>query len=465
MPNRRKPYLALLLCLSLDAYADPKPEIPEVRETVAIDTRQISHEFLGFGTQIWAPELTPKGRQVLADLDIDYVRLSASSGLNTPGDPTPVDSSPEAMDRYIARQFDKNPTRLPATKAAFDFLKSQQIQTVLLIWQAPKEWQPKANQLLPQYLDDYARAWGSTLHYLETHGIRPDFIEIVNEPEGHWSTYVPPDEYNQLVKQVKRELQRRGLGDIGILGPGVGSQTGDKWPAGLDSEGRNALKAWSVHTYEGKYGGAAHNLAPFIAAVRNIQPQKPVYITEYSTKNTVFDGFVTRPNNDPAVAGPIKASYSDHYAVEVFQNTLALINGGANALFYWELGDHNWGINKDWGMIDRQGNPKPVYFALKTLYPRIPDHASVIKPQWQTHAITLSALKAQGKLIVAVANNTRAPVSATLNLSPPPPPGKLGYVSFEGGAAVQKNTAQLGQNRQIEIKLNPQSTLTLDIPY
>jgi len=142
-----------------------------------------------------------------------------------------------------------------------------------------------------------------------------------------------------------------------------------------------------------------------------------------------------------------------------------LINGGANALFYWELGDHSWGINKDWGMIDRQGNPKPVYFALKTLYPRIPDHASVIQPQWQTHAITLSALKAQGKLIVAVANNTRAKVTATLKLSPPPPPGKLGYVSFEGGAATQKNTAQSGQNRQIEIKLNPQSTLTLDIPY
>eukprot|EP00662_Eupelagonemidae_sp_cell21_P041366 gene41366-56401_t len=90
---------------------------------------------------------------------------------------------------------------------------------------------------------------------------------------------------------------------------------------------------------------------------------KGVWITEYASKETKLHG-VKYPSPDST--GGYSAAYTMPFAA---RNTVALLNSGASAAFYWEAEDEE---HKSWGYVTRDGRKKPVYSALRALFPKIP---------------------------------------------------------------------------------------------
>lgn len=284
--------------------------------TIIIDTAAISHSFFGFGTQIWPIEFNKSIENLLLQSDIDYVRFSSAPNWGGGMIAIPKDSTDAEMNAFVSNSFKiRSPTLLPKSKKTFEFCKKNGIKVVLLMWSAPEAWRPVKNRLLPEYADDLARLWGSTLYVLSEQGMRPDYIELSNEPEGEWNTYIAPEIFNDLVKLVRKELDRRGFQNIGIVGPGVSAQVGDKWINALDDEGVKALGAWSAHNYESAARGVEAAFQPFVSAANAKDKSKPVMVTEYSTKITNIAGQEFRSNSDDTESGSMKASFSLPYAV------------------------------------------------------------------------------------------------------------------------------------------------------
>lgn len=450
---------ALLSACALAAPQEPLAGGADIR----FDARQISHELYGFGTQIWATELSDGVLNTLRALDIDYVRFSITSSTSDFGKPIPIDASPLDMDKFIQANFDTK-SRLALAKKLFAATKEMNISTVLLIWAAPQPWQPAKNELLPEYIDDFARLWGAIVQYMSNQGMRPDYIELVNEPHGKWNTFIRPPLYNRLAKLVREDLDRRGLREVGILGPGVGAQTGHKWVDELDGEGRKALFGWSAHNYETDKKSATGVFAPFAEAAKGAVANKPIFLTEYSTRKLTYgDRHFPRKSGKASVPPDQQVTSSTFYAVQVFQNTLSLINAGANSLFYWQAGDYSWSGTS--GLIDRYGKPKPVFTALRTLYPNIPDHAKVLKPLQTDAAMTAAAFSHDDRVVLALANNSPHPVTRRVVLSPPMKPVKIEAEAYENGQTVAKQVSMSADGSTFTVSLPAWSTENVRLQY
>ena len=50
--------------------------------------------------------------------------------------------------------------------------------------------------------------WGNTVASLAAGGLVPPYIELSNEPDGDWNTYISPANYNTLVKLTRGGVER-----------------------------------------------------------------------------------------------------------------------------------------------------------------------------------------------------------------------------------------------------------------
>ena len=170
------------------------------------------------------------------------------------------------------------------------------------------------------------------------------------------------------------------------------------------------------------------------------------------------------------------------FAVRVYENSLALINSGANAAFLWQAIDEPTEVyNKDkaWGLIDLDSNPKPVYYALKTLCSEIPVGAHIIQPPTQSATDVYAGAFLHGtRLVIGVANDSTEEKSKTIQLtgiplgleivrakafeqiyfgSPDTEDPDIGQIVNRTLTAVQPEPGQYN----IDVILPPDSTLTI----
>ena len=405
-----------------------------------IDARAKAHTFLGFGAQIW--DFSADTARVCSDLNIRYVRVSSTSAA------------------------------VQASAAGMNIL--------LLRWSAPAQWLDGNNALMPQYVDDYAALWANTVADLAAAGLTPACIELSNEPDGDWNTYISPANYNTLVKLTRAELDARGLFDVGIVGPGLThldwNNHNSTWIGALDAQAVASLAAWGSHTWDDGSlctGGASciHSRWPdFGDSADARDPTLPKFITEFATKENTFHG-VTYPH--PDLFRDYNATNSMPYAVRVYENALALLNCGAHVPFIWQATDQDW-ETKGWGLIDLAGNPKPVFHALQTWWPTVPVGASVIDLGDQSASLTYAgAFVKDDRLVIGLANDSAAECSRTLRVT-----GAAGVqivaapaclMDHHGDPATQDpDTAQVIQRsltvepgNRIDVTLPADSTLTL----
>jgi hypothetical protein len=378
-------------------------------DEVLFDISQTRQTFDGFGAQIWAVNNSPEVDlpNLLEQLNIKYVRLTRQGASWKQ-----MASLREITDRYG-------------------------IKWVYMIWSAPDELTDGQGML--RDVAGFSRWWAEEIDALTTNDVRPHFIELMNEPdsEGRWSTGIDPRTYNELVKSVRNRLDGRGYGDIDIVGPGLAHldwrDNTSKWMKALDQKAVSALGAWSTHSWDDGdlcRGGSScieKQWADFGTTSRGHDAAKPVFITEYASKEANFHGVqYPQPENRTRFDvddgyGYYSATNTMPFAVRLVENTLALLNKGANVSFVWQLVDEEVELVRDrksWGLVDLKGNAKPAYGALKNLCSRIPVGARVIAPPDQSkHEIYSAAFVHGAKIVVAIANDTNREQASRFRLN------------------------------------------------
>jgi hypothetical protein len=204
----------------------------------------------------------------------------------------------------------------------------------------------------------------------------------------------------------------------------------------LDSAGVSAMGAWSTHSWGSVDSCGArciqYHWPNFGDPADARDPTLPKFVTEYATHETTFFG-VTYPHgddygswNEDNVFPYYSVTNCMPYAVRVYENTLGLLNNGANAPFVWQLIDEPTEVNppgypgtkhKAWGLLDLWGQPKPVYGALQNLYPKIPVGASVLEPLAQDWVLYAGALLKDNRLVIGLSNGSATERSATVEIS------------------------------------------------
>lgn len=384
----------------------------------------VSHRFDGLGVQIWAGDESV--RTLLTSLNIRYVRLEATPNWADIADAPPSDGLRSSFDQYAAAHY--GTARLNAMQSTCSMLSQLGIASVFVQFHYPRAWRTVLGRLKPEHHQDAALLWGAQLAYLRSYGIQPAYIELFNEPEGTWNCRVPPEQYNDVLKRVRQELDVRGMEQIQIVGPGLAYLDHDgggmQWIGALDEAAVASLEAFSTHAWdETFYQGCEPKLLrqkwqPFFSAVRlkDETGMKPIFITEYMSGSSTFHG-ISYPS--PASNYTFSASDTVPFAIRVFENTLSLLNGGASALLLWEASDQSWS-DSGWGLQRRsaEGSVKrPAYYALKVLADLVPPGSEVLAaaPQ-EEEGIYCAALKHASGLVLAAVNGTDFVQSKTVRL-------------------------------------------------
>jgi len=213
---------------------------------------------------------------------------------------------------------------------------------------------------------------------------------------------------------------------VGILGAGYShvplDSTGDTYVTAMDSLAVHSLSGWSSHAWEwntsaiNQEGGQSYmrSVWPYqMASYKAKDPlgQLPIFVTEYSTDASVFHG-------QPTPTGTFAADRPP-FAARVFENTLSLLNGGANVLVYWQGADQSWAPTNPGLITDaaQGGTPRPVYYALKTLCARLRPYSRVLQAIKQDTSIYSAAFLKENRLVIAMVNSTSSSRTKTVQIS------------------------------------------------
>lgn len=463
-------FLSFALLLEATGCSDVHGQSATDPPTITIDVAKPGHEILGFGAQIWAGDMDAE--PVLKGLGMRYVRMTVGPNWPEVGTFPPTDVTREVMDLFLADHFDADhQPRLENAKRSWEMTDRLGIKVIMIQFTAPDNWLSKDGQrrLLPEHLDDYARYWGSLVAFMDSHGMRPPYIELSNEPEGDWNTRIMPDDYNRLVILTRNELNHRGFQDVQIVGPGLAyldhDDGGKHWVDALTPAGVDSISAWSTHAWDEAFQPDAptnfinERWQDFKTAIRLKGPagQKPIFITEYATSATTFNGVVYDAVESD---GNNRASDANAFAVRVFEQTLQHINQGASVLIYWQAVDQSW-LDHTWGLMKHTPDgirPRPVFHAFKTLMPLVSTDVRALKPLRHDEQITVAGFLAKDGLIIAMANSTNTTQSRTLKIHNAPGLTLLNTTRFHEGGTEQVDMVM--DRDQIAVELLGESTLT-----
>lgn len=339
---------------------------------------------IGIGGQIWVGDTAWEA--ALDALDARVVRIALNANLGSSVVTLPVDASAAEWDTWMdAHILDQSPTFLQDLLDAQDATDARGMIWIAHQWEAPPAWE-SGGVLLPAYVDDFAAMTAALYRWLDDQGVRPEWIELCNEPDGDWNSYIAPEDYSDLVVATRIALDEAGLPDLKILGPGLAVLGGwtdpPLWVPTLSDDAVAALDGWSVHTWDDyAEDGEGHEFLEerwqiFVDQVEARDPTKPIIATEMGSKDTVFDGatYVT-PDNSGCGA----ATEADGYAIRVLAHVAVALTMGADAISFWEAADQSWECS-NWGMVDLEGDSRRYHEALATFTTALPSDGGTVVP-------------------------------------------------------------------------------------
>lgn len=450
-------------------------------ERLVFDVTSQKQAIDGFGAFIWPNDLAiPILFQRLEELNVKYVRVDCGPYWPMIEALPPTDGKRESFDSYYAENYGKAGPLLSQMKEMWTSTQRLGIKNIMTIFHIPLSWEGPGRALKPEHYDDYAKLWGSTVKFFADQGMSIPLIEISNEPDGNWNYNAPPAEYNIILKKVRAELDFRGYKQVGIVAPGrahIDFGESEAWTDALDAEAIASLAGFSIHPYErgaerNQEGGQSylrdhwHGFAKSIAT-KDPAGQIPIIVTEYSTNADTFHG-VVYPSNNPHVK--FSASDTIPFAVRLYENTLSLMNCGANVMIIWEASDQCWS-DHSWGLIRRPADgstARPMFHAMKTLLPYVPVGSRVLAPPEQPkNDIYASAVIKDGRLVIGMANGTLQERSKTLVVAGVDHIRVSGAVMFQAKAGdphesfVSEKTLEVYDGNSIDVTLPMDSTLTI----
>jgi hypothetical protein len=423
------------------------------------DAANLSQSFEGFGAQIWPGDSRIEG--LTNNLNLKYYRI-APGGCTSP----PNDVTTAVMDAYVNSQYNGT-TRGNSVEYSLGLAQTFGVNVIFIKFGGvPSTWLSDSTykELKSEYFNDFARVWASEVLYFKNLGYKIDYTELFNEPEGNWNIKVSPANYNTVVKIVRAEFDSRGLTDVGIIGPGLAYlYNGTSWIGGLDTQGKNAIAAWSTHAWDEGWGNTSA-LPSFLdqrwqdyfgAAVESADPthSKPIIVTEYATAVRTYNG-ITYDDS----------TYCDscQFAERSVENSLTMANNGANVLCYWEAANQSWQDNF-YGFQRVNSSYRPVYYAFSTIAPYIPENAKVMTKTWNDSEISAAGFLGSGKLVLAFANSTANTETRTIKVTGVANFSVTAIKAFDNNSVIDK-TADFTYDfaaGSMTIELPAESTLTI----
>ena len=340
---------------------------------------------LGVGAQIWPGD--PAWPAALDPLGAGLVRIPFNPNFGDARVRLPVDASRATWDAWLAEHaLDVAPTFRDDLASSLALTEARGLDWIGLVWEAPPAWETADGALRADHVDDYAALIGALVGWLDDAGITPRWLELANEPDGDWNTYIGPEAYDALVIATRAELDARGLDGIGILGPGLavlgGWTTPHPWVPSLSDAAVDALEGWSVHAWDDyAEAGEGHLFLEdrwdiFAGQVEARDPTKPVFVTELGSKDTVF-GDARYNVADPGVCGVL--SESDGYAIRMLAHLAVALAAGADGIVVWEAADQSWSC-ANYGMIDESRRPRRFLDAMAMFTSAWPSDGGVVLP-------------------------------------------------------------------------------------
>jgi hypothetical protein len=189
---------------AIDTDSGTTPTEPMVADYL-FDGTTVPAPLLGLGAQIWPGDAT--WTAALDPLGARLVRISLNANYGSSAVDLPVDASPSEWDAWFAEHaLDASPTFLSDLETSLALTDARGMAWIAHQWEAPPAWETPGGVLRPEHVDDYAAMTGALMGWLADRGVEPRWIELCNEPDGDWNSYVDPTDYDALVVAVRADL-------------------------------------------------------------------------------------------------------------------------------------------------------------------------------------------------------------------------------------------------------------------
>ncbi len=425
--------LIIILILAIIAISFFWPKFNKPPATII--PSQTLGPYLGYGLAIHGSDVNfPKA---FDDLAPQFVRMEFGPRWDHLSEKIPTGKTVQDYYHYLERNYNgDSPERLTGARDSHEFLRHRNIQIIKIHFELPHYWRAKDNsdRFLSQHIQDLARFHTAHLKFLRNNGIKIDYMELVNEPDGNWNGHIPAPDYARLLQLCDSLFEKHGLQDVKILGPGLAflnlynKQT--PYFEEIEKVGIDNLDGWSTHVWdEAEFTSSEPEYTygiwqPFLDTINKIDPEKtkPIFVTEYASDITKF-GDKEWPSPRDQVENTVTDTW--HNAVRVIANSVTHLNRGANALVVYRLSDTHW-HKTDWGMIESTKPPhfeiKPVYHAVSHALKSLPVNGNILAPLWHQNdaLITLSIIHqtSDNSFHLLIVNSHEKTQTTTINLNP-----------------------------------------------
>eukprot|EP01059_Diplonema_ambulator_P000314 TRINITY_DN10259_c0_g1_i1.p1 TRINITY_DN10259_c0_g1~~TRINITY_DN10259_c0_g1_i1.p1 ORF type:complete len:2101 (+),score=705.34 TRINITY_DN10259_c0_g1_i1:133-6435(+) len=429
-----------------------------------VDQKKTTNDFY-FGLNSWAAE----------NEETVYKHLPGPNGLRIirwgnlirmPTDDAPIDLHLD-QGKALLRNYIKNTYKGTecSTKEYADMLSQRGAKILATMFGAPRSYsQTTVYNGIPTYIlladriNDWAQLLAESVWYVNTVlKIKIDYLELTNEPNGLWDTYVSPTNYVALLKATSLALRERGINEIKLVGPGV-SDLGSSLicidpvtnkaldycymqTIQADTEALNLLDAFSMHPWDDVYNSENKGSSFLDNAFMTWNTvtkgySKQLIITEWSGLNLntmplggqTFDSVAARCYVEPTGSNNTKKTNniatSPLWAARAFANLLIMVNNGVTDGLYWMTKDLTWS-DGCLGLYDRAGLPSEMYKVLETFLTYWPlGVAKAVARSWpsgivgRSEDLIIASVTDECRMVIGVANIFAHSVEFELDIEP-----------------------------------------------
>ncbi len=312
------------------------------------------------------------------------------------------------------RRFDWDNDEMKALERILDICQANGADVFLTqMWQ-DVSWNAHAGvsrlQSAPRSVEDYAEGLVALLERLvKTKGYTCiHWVAVNNEPGFNGGWWLGPDKkaagIMPVVRAVRAELDRRGLGQLSVAGP----DSFNLGMAGFQAEDK-AVGALALHCYEGQAPLELFRTAAATARSRGI----PLFVTEFG------HFFVADCEGVSFAEGGPRSPAPKSYAAQLLnaEKVICGLNAGIDGLNRWSFInrgdlDGQWQMVRTWNPVTweyfKEVRPEPVpYYAYGILARFTAKHSRVLETQCDSRRLLAVALQSpQGDLTLLVLNKS-----------------------------------------------------------
>jgi len=159
---------------------------------------------------------------------------------------TPIEASNGEMMKYMDKLYDGQQYYFKKTAS---WLHEMGTELIVRLNSAPLAyWALFSNSryviFAPERVDDYALFVATSIVKLKQFKINIAYIELVNEEDGIWSTYMNPLTYRRLALATRRKLDELGCKEVEVIGPGLTVFHGSSSYGSIADD--DVLKTWDA---------------------------------------------------------------------------------------------------------------------------------------------------------------------------------------------------------------------------